>query len=50
MRERRIGALPVVDGRRLVGMLTETDLLRQLVDADACAGDADVEPIIIPYP
>jgi acetoin utilization protein AcuB len=26
--EHKIGALPVLDGRRLVGILTETDLLR----------------------
>jgi acetoin utilization protein AcuB len=28
MRERKVGALPVVDGERVVGMLTETDVLR----------------------
>jgi acetoin utilization protein AcuB len=28
MLERRIGALPVVEGGRLVGIITETDLLR----------------------
>ena len=28
MHEQKIGALPVVDGRRLVGMLTEHDILR----------------------
>ena len=28
MREQRIGSLPVVDGDRVVGMLTETDVLR----------------------
>jgi acetoin utilization protein AcuB len=28
MRERKIGALPVVDGGRLVGILTEDDVLR----------------------
>lgn len=28
MAERRIGCLPVVDGGRLVGILTETDVLR----------------------
>jgi len=27
MRERRIGCLPVVDGQRLVGMLSESDVL-----------------------
>jgi CBS domain-containing protein len=28
MAERRIGCLPVVDGERLLGMVTETDILR----------------------
>jgi CBS domain-containing protein len=28
MAERKIGCLPVVEGGRLVGMLTETDVLR----------------------
>jgi acetoin utilization protein AcuB len=31
MRERRLGALPVVEGGRLVGMLTERDLIAALV-------------------
>jgi len=31
MLERRIGCLPVVEEGRLVGMLTETDLLRELI-------------------
>ncbi|HET7875371.1 MAG TPA: CBS domain-containing protein [Methylomirabilota bacterium] len=38
MLEHRIGALPVVDGGRLVGIVTETDLLRAYVrSADAAA-------------
>jgi CBS domain-containing protein len=28
MAERKIGCLPVVEGGRLIGMLTETDVLR----------------------
>ena len=32
MREQRIGSLPVVDGDRVVGMLTETDVLRVFQD------------------
>jgi CBS domain-containing protein len=28
MRERKVGALPVVDGERVIGMITETDVLR----------------------
>jgi acetoin utilization protein AcuB len=32
MREQKIGALPVVDGDRVVGILTETDVLRVFQD------------------
>jgi len=32
MLERKIGCLPVVEGDRLVGLLTETDLLRELAE------------------
>jgi len=32
MQERKVGALPVVDGERVVGMLTETDVLRAFQD------------------
>lgn len=49
MREHKIGALPVVEAGRLVGILTETDLLRHIVRADGwCC--ADVEAIIVSYP
>jgi len=53
MRERRLGALPVVEGARLVGMLTEHDLLAALLalmrervghpepTADDASGDYD---------
>src|SRR5262249_53296690 len=38
MLDHRIGALPVVDGGRLVGIVTETDLLRAFVrSADRAA-------------
>ena len=33
MREKKIGCLPVVDGGRLVGILTETDILDAFLDA-----------------
>lgn len=34
MLNHRIGALPVLDGDRLVGILTETDLLRAFAESD----------------
>ena len=34
MLDHRIGALPVLDGDQLVGILTETDLVRAFADAD----------------
>jgi acetoin utilization protein AcuB len=48
MREERLGSLPVVERDRLVGIVTETDLLRHVVGADACC--ADVENIVVSYP
>ena len=33
MLDHKIGALPVLDGERLLGIITETDLLRAFVDA-----------------
>jgi CBS domain-containing protein len=35
MIERKIGCLPVVDGEKLVGIVTETDLVRLLADGRA---------------
>jgi acetoin utilization protein AcuB len=49
MREHHIGALPVVDGRQLIGILTETDLLRRIVDADTEA-DIEINEIVVSYP
>ncbi|HXJ78615.1 MAG TPA: CBS domain-containing protein [Candidatus Methylomirabilis sp.] len=49
MREEKIGALPVIDGRRVVGIITETDLLRQICRADAAVSPACAE-IIVSYP
>jgi CBS domain-containing protein len=43
-----VGSLPVVQGERVVGIITETDLLRQIVKADACG--QEVETIIVAYP
>jgi acetoin utilization protein AcuB len=50
MLERKVGALPVVDGDVVVGVLTETDLLRRIVQADAECTDPDVGDIIVSYP
>lgn len=48
MLEDKMGSLPVVEGGRVVGIITETDLLRRIVDADS--GSRDVETIIVSYP
>lgn len=48
MAERKVGALPVVAGGRVLGIVTETDLLRHIVGADACC--ADVEAIVVSFP
>jgi CBS domain-containing protein len=48
MRRERLGSLPVVERGRLVGIVTETDLLRRIVGADACC--TDVETIVVSYP
>lgn len=45
----KVGSLPVVDGRRVVGMLTETDLLRQLSRVDA-SSSPEVAEIVVSYP
>jgi acetoin utilization protein AcuB len=54
MRERRVGALPVLDGPRVVGIVTETDLLRRIVAADTArtepAAADDVMAIVVSYP
>jgi acetoin utilization protein AcuB len=48
MAERRLGSLPVVDRQRVVGIVTETDVLRRIVGADACC--SEVETIVVSYP
>jgi len=48
MAEEKLGSLPVVDRGRIVGIVTETDLLRHIVGADACC--TDVEAIVVSYP
>lgn len=48
MREHKVGSLPVVEDGRVIGIITETDLLRQIVRADACC-EAVVD-IVVSYP
>ena len=44
----KLGSLPVVEDGHIVGILTETDLLRHIVGADT--GAADVDAIVVSYP
>jgi acetoin utilization protein AcuB len=48
MRREGLGSLPVVERGRIVGIVTETDLLRRIVGDDACC--SDVETIVVSYP
>jgi acetoin utilization protein AcuB len=48
MLDGRIGSLPVLEGGRLAGIITETDLLRRVVGDDACC--QDVATIVVSYP
>jgi CBS domain-containing protein len=49
MLEDKLGSLPVVEAGCLVGIITETDLLRQIVRADARCSPECAE-IIVSYP
>jgi CBS domain-containing protein len=49
MRAEKVGALPVLEQGRVVGILTETDLLRHVVRADAACPPECAE-IIVAYP
>jgi acetoin utilization protein AcuB len=48
MLEDKVGSLPVVENGRPVGIITETDLLRQIVRTDARYPEVDT--IVISYP
>jgi acetoin utilization protein AcuB len=48
MRQHRIGSLPVLDAGRVVGIVTETDLLRHLARAEGPSGPE--MDIIVSYP
>jgi len=49
MVEEKVGALPVLERGRVVGILTETDMLREVVRADATC-EPECAEIIISYP
>jgi CBS domain-containing protein len=46
---RKIRHLPVVEGGRVVGIVTETDLLRQIVRTEE-ARTPDSEAIVVSFP
>jgi acetoin utilization protein AcuB len=48
MRHDRVGAVPVVDRGRVVGIITETDLLRHIVGADAAS--REIQEIVVSFP
>jgi len=48
MREKKIGCLPVVDDGRLVGILTETDILDAFIDAMGVRGPGYRLEIVLP--
>lgn len=49
MRKEKVGSLPVVENGRVVGILTETDMLRHIVRADATCPPECAE-IIVSFP
>ena len=49
MLEEKVGSLPVVEGGRVVGIITETDMLRQICRVDA-ASSPECAEIIVSYP
>jgi CBS domain-containing protein len=49
MLEEKVGSLPVVEAGRVVGILTETDMLRQICRVDASCSPECAE-IIVSYP
>jgi acetoin utilization protein AcuB len=48
MRREKVGCLPVVDGARVVGMITEIDVLRHIAGAEA--PESPELDIVISYP
>ncbi len=48
MLEDKVGSLPVVEAGRVVGIITETDLLRRICRADSCS--AECAEIVVSFP
>jgi CBS domain-containing protein len=48
MRQDKVGCLPVVEGQRVVGMLTEIDVLRHIAGAEV--SESPELDIVISYP
>jgi len=48
MLKEKLGSLPVVEDERVIGIVTETDLLRQICRAAACS--PEVADIVVSYP
>ena len=46
--EEKVGSLPVVEGGRVVGIITETDMLRQICRVDAASPEC--AEIMVSYP
>ena len=49
MLEDKVGSLPVLEGGRVVGIITETDLLREICRADQ-SRSPEVAEIVVSYP
>ena len=49
MLEDKVGSLPVVEGGRVVGIITETDLLREICRTDQ-SRSLEVAEIVVSYP
>jgi CBS domain-containing protein len=49
MRKQRVGSLPVMESGRMIGIVTEVDILRQIVRADATCVPECAE-VVVSYP
>jgi len=49
MREDKVGSLPVVDAERVIGIVTDTDVLRQICRMDHTC-PRDIAEIVVSYP